>query len=712
MPDKNDELYNIAKYCGRESKYKEGYKCLCPLHNDKNPSLLLNLSHNGNIVATCLAGCNWKDLLNHFKDKGLMHSDINIDSRSQNHNQPKDTIVDTYYYTDSIGDVLFEKQRLEPELMLGQGIKRFLYRRKPKSTNKYLYKDVIKTLPSETKIPLYNLPEIFKANTVYICEGEKDVKELIKHLPDGNTATCNHDGAGKWLPHYNTWLKGKTCIILQDNDESGEKHTALLTDNLADICKLHLVTFKQYKDVTFPRKYDASDFIKDYGWHELEHYITQNMQLVTSKKKVKEIEKDSKEDVKKIPRATFDDYVALIKRTLGTYGKDIFSNKVLTLSDGIWQSAIDLIPIIRSEAAIEEELGLRRYNRPLIEDHFNKWAASLTPRFLIDIPEWDGIDRIRIFSDALNISHNQDFNQNDVDQLLSDWICKAYQRLHDPNIRNRIIILKGGQEIGKDTWIDSLLFGAGQFANTVTTMQHDKDAFLQLSKGMFLKISEFDKTGRTEVSMIKELITIPSTDLRASYDRDFKRRYSRTSFIAACNVDDILRDSTGSTRYIIFEVDSLKRKSDGWHFDFPVRSQHDGLQVLSQARHLASINFRASSETEAKLKAYLDNKTPDDPNLDILEAYEELVTQRLKELPLIEQLELKSRGWIDNKHAMKIVREIAERCEMKDRTVRIKLKGLGLGIKSGNNRGFKIIDSTCSKVDKVSENLTEEEIHF
>lgn len=401
MSDKNTELLNIASYCGNYKQEGNGYLCKCPCHDDTKPSLLLNLSPNNKIIAYCRAGCDWKTILDHFKSKGLMLDE-------QKKNTSKDIITDTYIYESSIGDVVFEKQRLEPEYMKDSGIKRFLYRRKLPNSNKYSYKDVIKSLPSTIPVPLYKLPRIFKASTIYLCEGEKDVKTLSQYLTDDNTtATCNHDGAGKWLPHYNTWLKGKTIIILQDNDDSGERHTALLTEHLADICKLYLVKFDQYKDNTHPRKYDTSDFIRDYGYSAFQEHVNNTMQLVTRKGKLKELEKaekaekaekkekedsgDETKEIKKIPKASYDDYVALIKRTLGTYGKDIFSNKVLTLSDGIWQSAIDLIPILRSEAAMEEEAGIRRYNRPLIEDHFHKWSSTLTPRFLVDIPQWDGI---------------------------------------------------------------------------------------------------------------------------------------------------------------------------------------------------------------------------------------------------------------------------------------------------------------------------------
>ncbi len=700
-----EELDSIAAICNG-TPYRSGYKCNCPLHDDKNKSLLITLSDSNRIITTCLAGCNWKDLQEHFKSLGILKDTM--------YKKSKEIVTETYYYEDSIGDVLFEKQRLEPEGQLNQGVKRFLYRKK--LNGKWIWKDVIKSLPKTQKVPLYKLPNIFKADTVYLVEGEKNVNTLLKYLPDGSTATTNHDGAGKWQDHYNTWLNGKNVIILQDNDEAGEKHTKLLVDNLSTCAKtIHLVTFKQYtlesgddegEQVIFKSKYDSHDFIQDYGYLALESYIHNNKAIVSTERKLPKVERDiikaeekaekekDKEEKKsktpKIPDAKYEDFVTLFQRHLSPVGRDIFTEKILTKQKGLWQPAFDYVPILRSKAKIEEEAGYLKYQRTMFEDHFFNWAETMEPRFLVDVPQWDGVDRIKIFTDAFILSEGYPLNNDDCDQLVSDWLCKAWQRLDAPWTRNRILILKGPQEIGKDTWINSFTWGAGQFSSPLTMVSNDKDAYLQLSKSMFLKIGEFDKTGRTEVSMLKEMVTAETTDLRASYGRDSKIRECRVSFISGCNVDDILRDTTGSTRYIILELDNFRRKEDGWTFDFPVRSEKDGLQILAQARQLAEHNFRASKTTEAKLKAYLDNKTPDDPSLDIADSYRRKFEEFLVTLDLMKQLEVREKGFVENYIAHPLIKEIAQELDLKERQVQIKLKALGFGIRTTKARGYKV----------------------
>ena len=72
---------------------------------------------------------------------------------------------------------------------------------------------------------LYRLPRVMDAikngETIYICEGEKDVESLEKL---GVCATTNPGGAEKWKPGFSELLKNSNVIILPDNDEPGRRH--------------------------------------------------------------------------------------------------------------------------------------------------------------------------------------------------------------------------------------------------------------------------------------------------------------------------------------------------------------------------------------------------------------------------------------------------------------------------------------------------------
>src|SRR5262249_20583079 len=106
----------------------------------------------------------------------------------------KRQIVATYDYIDEAGKLLFQCVRYEP--------KEFKQRRP--DGNEWIWN--IKG----TRRVLYWLPEVLKAETVCLTEGEKDADNL-REL--GFTATTNPLGAGKWRDEYAEVLRGKDTVV-------------------------------------------------------------------------------------------------------------------------------------------------------------------------------------------------------------------------------------------------------------------------------------------------------------------------------------------------------------------------------------------------------------------------------------------------------------------------------------------------------------------
>jgi hypothetical protein len=102
---------------------------------------------------------------------------------------------------------------------------------------------------------LYRLPEVIKAQTICVTEGEKDTDDL-RSL--GFTATTNPMGAGKWRDEYSDTLRNKNVVIFGDvGDENGEgeKHTAQRIQSLTGVART-------IKHVKLPDGFhDVSDYI-------------------------------------------------------------------------------------------------------------------------------------------------------------------------------------------------------------------------------------------------------------------------------------------------------------------------------------------------------------------------------------------------------------------------------------------------------------------
>jgi len=191
-------------------KNGQGYKALCPLHDDTNPSLSINEGKDGRILICCHAGC-------------LSHGVLEVVGLSMRDLMPgAKRIVAKYDYFDEGGELLYQAVRYEPK---------DFRQRKPKAGGGWVWstKGVCRVL--------YRLPELLKADTklpVYIVEGEKDVDRLREI---GLLATCNVGGAGKWREDYNEHLAGRTVVISPDNDPAGWDHARNVARQLHGVAK-------------------------------------------------------------------------------------------------------------------------------------------------------------------------------------------------------------------------------------------------------------------------------------------------------------------------------------------------------------------------------------------------------------------------------------------------------------------------------------------
>lgn len=236
----------IARF-DKKVKTSNGYQVRCPAHEDGSPSLSLKEDpKNGNVLLHCKAGCEavaiclslgitLKDL---FSDtpKKFFTPKYKTESLPE---EPavKPTIEKIYSYTDALGREIYQAVRLMP--------KSFRQRHSDGKGGWTWKMDGVERV-------LYRLPEVLKAQRIWIVEGEKDADNLCLI---GLNATCNVGGAGKWLDGYTESLSGKEIIICGDNDKAGQEHVELVFDSIASKAK-----WVKILKLPAPHK-DVSDFI-------------------------------------------------------------------------------------------------------------------------------------------------------------------------------------------------------------------------------------------------------------------------------------------------------------------------------------------------------------------------------------------------------------------------------------------------------------------
>ncbi len=163
------------------------------------------------------------------------------------------TVSSCYDYTTSTGALVFQVVRLEHPNKPKQFVQRIPKRRiiAPDKNNPDDWIYSLKKLKEQMKLPLFNLPELVNQNEVLYVEGEKDVVTSQKY---GFTATCNPRGAGNIKNVDLSTLKGKSVLIVPDNDLSGyegARTIAMALDGIAKSVKIiQLPIAKEKADLT------------------------------------------------------------------------------------------------------------------------------------------------------------------------------------------------------------------------------------------------------------------------------------------------------------------------------------------------------------------------------------------------------------------------------------------------------------------------------
>lgn len=205
---------DVVALLEKPKKTGNGWQARCPAHDDKRPSLSVSRGDDGRALLYCHKGCSYPDIM---KALGL----------DQKYVFPYNSNGKQRYHVVKTSDKRFPV--FMPNGTAGIGdIKRVLYN-----------VDSLKTSTED--------------DFVFVPEGEKDVDTLTCL---GLTAVCNPHGAGKWRDEYSDALRGRNVVVLQDNDESGEKHAAQVSESLLGKAKeVRIIEFKE-----LPEKGDVTEW--------------------------------------------------------------------------------------------------------------------------------------------------------------------------------------------------------------------------------------------------------------------------------------------------------------------------------------------------------------------------------------------------------------------------------------------------------------------
>ncbi len=208
------------------------WSCRCPAHEGKHrDSLSITAGDNGGAVVHCFSGCTTEAVVGAL---GLQTRDLFADSGNGHSPKPKakkpsETFataeaavasktarrgppVGTWQYRDADGDLVGVVCRWNR----ADGRKDYLpFSRQADG------KWTCQGMPSPR--PLYRLPEVLQAETVYVCEGEKAADALgsLGLIPTTSAHGAKSADKTDWSP-----MAGKSVVIVPDHDEEGEKYAS------------------------------------------------------------------------------------------------------------------------------------------------------------------------------------------------------------------------------------------------------------------------------------------------------------------------------------------------------------------------------------------------------------------------------------------------------------------------------------------------------
>lgn len=227
----------------------------CFKHEDKNPSLFINRT-TGQMHCK---GCNYRaSIFDFYMERHSVDFKTALQALAEAaglNPEIQKRIVKAYDYVDKSGNLIFQTVRYAP--------KDFKQRRPdPVNQGKWIYN--LKGI----SLILYNFPEVLKAQSVIVVEGEKDV-ETLRSI--GLVGTCNPLGAGKWRSGYSWNFKDKEIVILPDNDAPGKQHAEAVAKSFKDIA----TSVKVIELPGLPDGGDVTDWLQGHTKEELLEIIRQ-----------------------------------------------------------------------------------------------------------------------------------------------------------------------------------------------------------------------------------------------------------------------------------------------------------------------------------------------------------------------------------------------------------------------------------------------------
>ena len=219
--------------------------------------------------------------------------------------------------------------------------------------------------------------------------------------------------------------------------------------------------------------------------------------------------------------------------------------------------------------------------------------------------EWDRVDRMPELFDILHLPKGDALSRILISKWLMQGVAMARNQLHGAYGADGVLVLNGGQGIGKTTFVKKMgirpdLYKLGQWLDT-----RDKDTARRCTSAWIVELGELETTLRSDLERLKAFITAERDEYRLPYARTDQILARRTSLIATCNTERFLIDPTGSRRFWTVPLEKI---------DLDRLEKLDAIQLWKQAEASLCQNpqgFRLTKlEQEALFRRNVSHEKP------------------------------------------------------------------------------------------------------
>lgn len=171
---------------------------------------------------------------------------------------------------------------------------------------------------------------------------------------------------------------------------------------------------------------------------------------------------------------------------------------------------------------------------------------------------WDGVPRL----DTLFIDYLGADDSPYTRAVTRKAFVGAVARAMEPGCKfDNMLILCGPQGLGKSTLLDRM--SKGWYNDSIRTFE-GKEASELLQGVWLVEVAELDAFRKTDVSRIKQFLSLRYDRYRAAYGRNVKELPRCCVFFGTCNVSDFLQDTTGNRRFWPVDVGQSELIHRAW----------------------------------------------------------------------------------------------------------------------------------------------------